>query len=301
MSALSRARVWWLAARPPTLLLSISPVLSGSALAWSLGAHRPWVALGALAVGVMMQVGVNYANDYSDFVHGVDSPNRAGPRRSTASGLIPASQIKLAAWACFTLAAVVGAVLALTSDWRLLGLGALAVLAAWLYAGGPRPYGHIGLGEAFVFVFFGLLATVGTVYVQLGRAPLAAWLIGVSMGFLACAAMALNNLRDRQTDAISGKRTVAVLLGPRWTRRLIGSFLILSLLPPVLAVAYGGSPPLAVLPLITAPLMLQIQRASSSDEPRLLVWALRRTARLEVWFAILLTLGLLLGRVTHVP
>jgi 1,4-dihydroxy-2-naphthoate polyprenyltransferase len=298
-SGLTPARVWWLAARPATLAASASPVLAGTALAVHDGAHRPLAAVAALLVSLAMQIGVNYANDYSDYMKGADNPRRVGPVRAAASGLVPPGQVKLASFAFFGLAAVVGVGLSLATDWRLIVAGVAAVLAGWFYTGGPRPYGYMGLGEVFVFVFFGLLATVGTVYVQLLSAPLAAWLIAASMGFLACAVLALNNLRDVETDAEAGKRTLAVRLGRRRTRLLIGAFFVAALLPPVLAVAYGGVPPLAVLPLVTVAPMLQVHRASRSREPRILVWALKRAALIESWFALLWAVGLLIVQVIN--
>jgi 1,4-dihydroxy-2-naphthoate polyprenyltransferase len=292
-------KVWWLAARPATLGVSVAPVLAGTALAVYEGSRRPWAAAGALIVALAMQVGVNYANDYSDFIRGVDSPQRVGPRRVAASGLVPPTQVRLAAGIAFAWAAVTGTILSLTTDPRLLILGVLGVLAGCLYTGGPRPYGYIGLGELSVFLFFGLLATTGTVYVQLSALPLAAWLIGISMGLLACAVLALNNLRDLASDAEAGKRTLAVLLGSQGTRWLIGALLAGALLPPVLAVAYARVPVLAVLPLTTAPMMLRLYRATGTADPRMLIRALRQATLIEGWFALLWAFGLLIGEAIH--
>jgi 1,4-dihydroxy-2-naphthoate polyprenyltransferase len=291
---LTPARVWWLAARPPTLVVSMSPVLAGTALAAYDNGARPLAALAALAVALFMQLGVNYANDYSDFVRGADTPKRVGPLRAAASGIIPPRQVRLAAIAAFGAAGAIGLVLSLATDWRLIIAGVLAVIAGWLYTGGPRPYGYIGLGEIFVFVFFGLMATVGTVYVVELRVPPGAWLIGAAMGFLACAVLAINNIRDIETDAAAGKRTLAVRLGRHRTRLLIGAFFVASLVLPVLAVAFTHLAPLAVLPLVTAPLMLQVYRATGSRSPQVLVAALRRAGTIEVWFALLWTIGLLI-------
>src|SRR5579884_2388566 len=169
-----RLRVWWLATRPATLAASVSPVLAGTAVAVHDGRVRSWAALTALLVALAMQVGVNYANDYSDHVRGADR-RRRGPLRAASSGLVPPGQVKAAALAAFGLAAAAGLALALATDWRLLPVGALAVVAAWTYTGGPWPYGYRGLGEVFVFAFFGLFATAGTVYVEALRVPPAAW------------------------------------------------------------------------------------------------------------------------------
>src|SRR5439155_13413595 len=195
----SRGRVWWMAARPATLAASVSPVLAGTAIAVHDHHVRTLPGLGALVVAVAIQVGVNYANDYADFVRGADSPKRVGPLRAAASGVVRPEHVRRAAIAAFAVAALVGLAISLTTDWRLVLLGALAVAAGWLYTGGPRPYGYMGLGEVFVFCFFGLFATAGTVYVNELRVPPAAWAAGCATGALACAILAINNLRDITT------------------------------------------------------------------------------------------------------
>jgi 1,4-dihydroxy-2-naphthoate polyprenyltransferase len=290
----TRFRVWLSASRPATLAASVSPVLAGVALTVHDGAHRPLAGIGALVVAVAMQFGVNYANDYSDFKRGADTPARVGPVRAAASGLVPPAQVRLAAILCFGVAGMVGLALGLTTDWWLIPIGILAVLAGWLYTGGPRPYGYIGLGEVFVFLFFGLFATVGTVWVIQRAAPPAAWLLGAAMGLLACAVLTINNLRDIRTDRDAGKMTLAVRLGAPATRILILAEFVLALLMPVFAIAYAGMPAFAVLPLITAPMMIQVWRVCRSSEPRPLIAALRRAAAIEVWFALLWALAMVL-------
>jgi 1,4-dihydroxy-2-naphthoate octaprenyltransferase len=285
--------VWWLAARPATLAVAVSSVLAGTAVAVHDGVVRTLPGLGALVVAVAIQVGTNYANDYSDFVRGTDRL-RVGPLRAASSGIVPPGHVRWAAVAAFGVAAVVGAAVALTTSWVLLLPGALAVAAGWLYTGGPRPYGYVGLGEVFVFVFFGLLATAGTTYVHELRVPPAAWAAGCATGFVACAILAVNNLRDIETDAQAGKRTLAVRLGRRGTRLLIAGFLAGALLVPPLAVVARWAPIPAVLPLLTAPLALAVVRATASTDPPVLVGALKRTAEMELWWALLWTLGLLL-------
>ncbi|HEV3232485.1 MAG TPA: 1,4-dihydroxy-2-naphthoate octaprenyltransferase, partial [Candidatus Dormibacteraeota bacterium] len=161
--------VWWHASRPATLAASVSPVLVGVSIAVHDGRVRTWPLLAALLVALTLQLGVNYANDYSDFRRGADTERRIGPIRAAASGLVPPGQVRAAALAAFGLAGLVGLALSLAVDWRLLPVGAACIAAGWLYTGGPRPYGYLGLGEAFVFVFFGLVATCGTVYVSEGR------------------------------------------------------------------------------------------------------------------------------------
>jgi 1,4-dihydroxy-2-naphthoate octaprenyltransferase len=291
--ALTPARVWWLAARPATLAASVAPVLVGTAVAVHEGGARLGAGLAALVVAIAMQLGVNYANDYFDFVRGADTPRRRGPVRAAASGLVPPRQVRRAALAAFGVAAAVGLGLSLATDWRLLGVGALAVLAGWLYTGGPRPYGYLGLGELFVFVFFGLVATAGTTYVESGHLGAAAWLGGVATGSLACAILVLNNLRDIETDAVAGKRTLAVRLGASRTRVMLALLLTAAFAAPIVAFGLGAAGRLAGLALLAVPLAGQVYRLSASDDPKVLVAALKRCAELEVWFALLWTVGLL--------
>jgi 1,4-dihydroxy-2-naphthoate octaprenyltransferase len=283
-----------MAGRPATLAAGVSPVLAGTAIAVHDHAVRTLPGLGALVVAIAMQIGVNYANDYSDHVRGADR-RRVGPLRAASSGVVPPEHVRRAALAAFAVAALVGVAISLVTDWRLLLVGALAVAAGWLYTGGPRPYGYIGLGELFVFVFFGLFATVGTTYVHELRIPPAAWVAGVATGCLACAILALNNLRDIATDAAAGKRTLAVRIGATWTRRLIAAFFAVALLAPLVAGLAGWVPRFAALPVLVVTMLGPVMRAAASREPRELVGALQRAAAIEVWWALLWTLGLLVG------
>jgi 1,4-dihydroxy-2-naphthoate octaprenyltransferase len=212
---------WLAGARPRTLPAAVAPVLAGTAVAAHEDAAVWWKALLALVVALALQVGVNYANDYSDGVRGTDA-DRVGPLRLVGSGVADAAAVKRAAFLAFGVAAVAGLVLALTSAWWLVLVGAVAVAAAWYYTGGRSPYGYRGLGEVMVFVFFGLVAVVGTTYVQTGTAPLAAWYAAAGIGSLACAILVANNLRDIPTDREVGKRTLAVVLGGEQTRYLFG-------------------------------------------------------------------------------
>jgi 1,4-dihydroxy-2-naphthoate polyprenyltransferase len=288
-----KARVWWLAARPATLAAAVSPVLAGTAVAVHDGVVRTLPGLGALVVALAIQVGTNYANDYSDYVRGADR-RRVGPLRAASSGVVAPGHVRKVAVVAFGVAAVVGVAVALATSWVLIVLGALAVAAGWLYTGGPRPYGYAGLGEVFVFVFFGLLATAGTTYVHELRVPPIAWAAGCAMGFLACAILAVNNLRDIESDAEAGKRTLGVRVGRPATRALIAAFVVAALLVPVVVVALRWASAWALLPLLTAPVVVVVVRATASREAPVLVRALRRTAVLEVWWALLWTLGLLL-------
>ncbi|MEP7105079.1 MAG: 1,4-dihydroxy-2-naphthoate polyprenyltransferase, partial [Chloroflexota bacterium] len=271
---LTPSRVWWLAARPATLAASVSPVLVGTAVAVRGGHVRPWAGLAALAVTIALQVGVNYANDYSDFVRGADTPRRRGPVRAAASGVVPPRQVRAAAFAAFGVAAAIGLALSLATDWRLLLAGALAVAAGWLYTGGPRPYGYLGLGEVFVFVFFGLLATCGTAYVESGQVGALAVTGGVATGALACSILVLNNLRDSETDRVAAKRTLAVRLGAAPTRLLLAGLLALALVAAVVAFGLGYGGRLVGLPLLTLPLAWQVHHLSASNDPKVLVGAL---------------------------
>jgi 1,4-dihydroxy-2-naphthoate octaprenyltransferase len=208
---------WLLGARPRTLPAAVVPVALGTAAAVGVAGAVWWRASLALVVSLALQVGVNYANDYSDGVRGTDDV-RVGPARLVGSGLASAKTVKRAAFAAFGVAAVAGLVLASITSWWLLAVGAAAILAAWFYTGGPKPYGYLGLGEIFVFVFFGLVATVGTTYVVVEKVNAISWLSGVVAGCLACALLVVNNLRDIPTDRTVGKKTLAVRLGDHRTR-----------------------------------------------------------------------------------
>jgi len=210
---------WVSGARPRTLPAAISPVLAGTGLAVYDDEAVWWKAGLALVVALALQVGVNYANDYSDGVRGTDA-DRVGPMRLVGSGAASAGAVKQAAFASFAVAAAAGLVLAATTAWWLIAVGAVAIAAAWYYTGGRSPYGYRGLGEVSVFVFFGLVAVMGTAYVQTEEISLASLWVGCAVGSLACAILVANNLRDLPTDAASGKRTLAVHLGDGRTRDL---------------------------------------------------------------------------------
>ncbi|HET9873033.1 MAG TPA: 1,4-dihydroxy-2-naphthoate polyprenyltransferase [Propionibacteriaceae bacterium] len=209
---------WVAGARPRTLPAAVAPVLVGSGVAVLAGGFSWSRALLALLVSLALQVGVNYANDYSDGIRGTDA-DRVGPLRLVGSGLAEPAAVKAAAFGSFAVAAVAGLVLVvLSQQWWLLLVGAASILAAWYYTGGRRPYGYLGLGELFVFVFFGLVAVCGTTYVQLGRVTAPAVLGGVVVGALACAILVVNNLRDIRGDSESGKHTLATRIGAPATR-----------------------------------------------------------------------------------
>jgi 1,4-dihydroxy-2-naphthoate octaprenyltransferase len=212
---------WLAGARPRTLPAAVAPVLAGTGIAlWEREAVW-WKALLALAVALLLQIGVNYANDYSDGIRGTDT-GRVGPMRLVGSGVASPRAVKVAAFTALGAAAVVGLVLAATTAWWLVGVGLLAILAAWFYTGGSRPYGYLGLGEVMVFVFFGLVAVVGTTYVQTESFELPALYAAIGVGAFACALLVANNLRDIPTDKVAGKRTLAVVLGDERTRHFYG-------------------------------------------------------------------------------
>ena len=226
---------WIAGARPRTLPAAVAPVLAGTGVASYVDSAVWWKALLALVVSLALQVGVNYANDYSDGIRGTDE-DRVGPMRLVGSGVASPGAVKAAAFAAFGVAAVAGLVLAATTAWWLVAVGLLCVLAAWFYTGGSRPYGYLGLGEVMVFVFFGLVAVVGTTYVQTETFEWAALYAAVGVGSLACAILVANNLRDIPTDVEAGKRTLAVKLGPERTRGLY-AMLVLAAAAAVVAVA----------------------------------------------------------------
>lgn len=230
---MATAAQWVQGARPRTLPAAIAPVAVGAGLAASADHLMPTRVLLALVVSVALQAGVNYANDYSDGVRGTDAA-RVGPVRLVGQGLATPPRVKAAALACFGVAALAGLVLVvLTAAWWLLLVGAASIAAAWLYTGGPRPYGYAGLGEVFVLVFFGIVPVVGTVYVQTLTVNAVDVLASVGVGLLACAILVTNNLRDIPGDTEVGKRTLAVRLGPRRTRALYAALVLLALLVPV--------------------------------------------------------------------
>ena len=210
---------WIAGARPRTLPAAVAPVLAGTAIALWVEEAVWWKAALALAVSLLLQVGVNYANDYSDGIRGTDDA-RVGPMRLVGSRVATPGQVKTAAFAALGAAALVGLVLAATTAWWLVGVGLASILAAWFYTGGPRPYGYLGLGEVMVFVFFGLVAVLGTTYVQTESFELPALYAAIGVGAFACAILVANNLRDIPTDVEAGKRTLAVVLGDERTRLL---------------------------------------------------------------------------------
>jgi 1,4-dihydroxy-2-naphthoate octaprenyltransferase len=276
---------WILGARPRTLPAAIAPVVVATALA---GADWNWFrAALALKVGVWLQIGVNYANDYSDGVKGSDA-NRVGPTRLVASGLATAVQVKRAAFISFGIASIAGIWLSLLSSPWLLLVGVAAIAAAWGYTGGKNPYGYSGLGEVSVFIFFGLTATVGTYYAQTGHVTALSVLCAVPMGALACAILAVNNLRDRAQDELVGKRTLAVRLGDSKARKGFVALLAIAHLSALATLLPWSLITLAVLPLTFSISRSVISGASGAS----LIPLLGKTGKLQMFFGVLFAIAL---------
>lgn len=305
---MTQVRLWWHGARPRTLPAAVSPVIVGTGAA-AVTSTRPWgwqeylmIALCAL-VALALQVGVNYANDYSDGVRGTDA-ERVGPVRLVGQGLAPAHQVRRAAFITFGVAAVAGLVLVLlTGQWWLLLVGAAAIAAAWYYTGGSRPYGYAGWGEVSVFVFFGLVAVMGTATVLSGGVSLLSFVVAVPVGLLASALLVVNNLRDIPTDEASGKRTLATRLGDHATRTMYVGMVWLPFVIVILlaasAIVLPNAPAWSLLALVATPLAAVPARAvrNGASGPAL-VRVLGETARLELAFSALLGLGLVISALT---
>lgn len=276
---------WILGARPRTLPAAVAPVVVASAL---VGPDFNWFrALLALMVGVWLQIGVNFANDYSDGVKGTDD-DRVGPIRLVASDLASAKSVKAAAFLSFAVASIAGAWLAYLTTPLLILVGIVAIAAAWGYTGGKNPYGYKGLGDISVFLFFGVVATVGTYYVQTEQVTLLSFIVSIPMGALSCAILSINNIRDRPKDAEAGKRTVAVRIGDRNARKLYVALLISAHLAAIATLI-----PTALLTLLVLPLSISISRQVLSGlSGKDLIPILGKTGKLQMVFAILLALGL---------
>jgi 1,4-dihydroxy-2-naphthoate octaprenyltransferase len=293
--AMSPGRVWWSAVRPATLAASVAPVLAATAVALHEGEVNAWAGLAALVVALSVQLGVNFANDYSDFKRGADTAARVGPVRASASGVVRPEHVRLAALAAFAVAGLVGLVLSVIVDWRLLFVGGACLLAGWLYTGGPRPYGYLGLGELFVFIFFGLVATCGTVYVETLRVSPLAILIGCGVGFLATAILVLNNLRDIDTDRAAHKRTLATLIGRQPTRYLLLVLAFGAFTVPIVIFVAGLAPVTILASLLAIVIVVPVIRtAISSTAAPALIGGLKQMAAAELIYALLLMVGLVL-------
>jgi 1,4-dihydroxy-2-naphthoate polyprenyltransferase len=285
----AEAREWLAGTRPRTLPAAVVPVLIGSGVALGYDRFSWWRALLALVVALALQVGVNFANDYSDGVRGSDE-RRVGPVRLVAAGLAPPRQVLLAAFGCFGLAGLAGLALAAATSWWLVAAGAACIAAAWFYTGGPRPYGYSGLGEVFVFAFFGVVAVAGTAYVQMSALSWLGLAASVPAGLLACALLMVNNLRDISTDALAGKRTLAVMLGDVRSRV---AYVLMLLAPFGIAALLAFFRPLTLVTAVALPLTwLPIRSVRAGASGPALIRALGQTGRLQLAFGIAFTIGL---------
>jgi len=286
---LAQPRDWLAGTRPRTLPAAVVPVLIGTGVAIGYGRFSAWRAVLALIVALFLQIGVNYANDYSDGIRGSDE-RRVGPTRLVAAGLAPSRQVLAAAFACFFCACAAGLVLAIFTSWWLIGVGAAAVVAAWFYTGGSHPYGYRGLGEVAVFTFFGLAAVAGTAYVQMDRLSWLGLIAALPAGLLSCALLMINNLRDIGSDADVGKRTLAVRLGDPRSRAM---YITCLLLPFVIALAVTPARPLTAVTLLALPLAFApIRAVRAGAAGPALIRALGQTGRLQLAFGAALTIGL---------
>jgi 1,4-dihydroxy-2-naphthoate octaprenyltransferase len=285
------AREWLAGTRPRTLTAAVVPVLIGSGVAAGYDKFSLWRAALALVVALALQVGVNFANDYSDGLRGSDSTERrVGPTRLVGSGLAPPGQVKLAAFGCFFVACCAGLALAAVTSWWLVLGGVLAVLAAWFYTGGSQPYGYRGLGEVAVFAFFGVAAVAGTAYVQMGRLSWLGLAASVPAGLLACALLMINNLRDIRSDSETGKRTLAVRIGDARSRAV---YLLFLLVPFALAALIAFARPFALLIVLALPLtMAPVRAVRGGATGPALISALGQTGRLQLAFGMAFTVGL---------
>ena len=293
VAAPSGMRIWLMAARPRTLPAAIAPVLVGTALAGFAHVFHPLRFIAALVGAIFIQVGTNLSNDYSDARRGADTEDRLGPVRVTAGGLVPPRQVLIATWVSFGVAVLVGIYLVAVAGWELLLVGAASILAGVLYTGGPRPYGYEGLGELFVFLFFGIVAVTGSYYVQVQELPWQAFALAVPVGLIASAILVVNNVRDLETDRRAGKRTLAVRLGRARTRTLYAAMLAAAYL--ALAVVALGLTAWVVLPVATIPLAVRLARTvrTRTDGPSL-NGALAGTGALQLAFCVLLSAGVLI-------
>lgn len=291
---MATASEWIAGARPRTLPAAIAPVAVGTGIAVGADAFIPVRALLALIVAVALQVGVNYANDYSDGVRGTDTV-RIGPVRLVGQQLAHPNRVRAAAIGCFLLAALAGLTLVLlTAQWWLLGVGAVSIAAAWLYTGGPRPYGYLGLGEIFVFVFFGVVPVLGTAYVQTLTVSWNAAIASVGVGLLACVILLANNLRDIPTDSEHGKRTLAVRIGDAQTRTVYQVFVALAFA--VVVVLAFTDRPTALLALIAVPpAVAAIRRIRSGATGPELIAVLQRSGVVLLLYGLGLGVGLGIG------
>lgn len=295
-AAPSVARIWLMAARPKTLPVGLAPVLVGTSLAGTAGIFHPLRFVATLLGALLIQVGANLSNDYSDARRGADAEDRLGPVRVTAGGLVPPRQVLIATYVTFGLAVLVGIYLVAVAGWQLLLVGAASIVAGVLYTGGPRPYGYEGLGELFVFLFFGIVAVAGSYFVQAETLVWEAFALAVPVGLLASAVLVVNNVRDLETDRRAGKRTLAVRLGRARTRGLYAAMVYGAFVLAPVTWIFGPLDAWMLLPFLAVPLAAPVVRTVRirTDGPTLNE-ALAQTGRLELLFCVLLSAGILLS------
>jgi 1,4-dihydroxy-2-naphthoate polyprenyltransferase len=290
----SSLHIWVMAARIRTLPAAVAPVLVGTSLALGAGRFRPLAFVAALLGAVLIQVGTNLSNDYSDARRGADTDERLGPVRVTAGGLVPPSRVLFATYLTFGLAVLCGIYLVTVAGWELIAVGAVSILAGVLYTGGPRPYGYEGLGELFVFLFFGIVAVSGSYFVQTGELAWQAYACAVPVGLLASAILVVNNVRDLETDRRAGKRTLAVRLGRPRTRALYTAMVLGAFALAPLCWLLGSMSGWLLLPWLAIPLALPLLRIvrTRADGPSL-NGALARTGAVQLIFCVLFSAGIL--------
>jgi 1,4-dihydroxy-2-naphthoate polyprenyltransferase len=294
---MSGVRIWLMAARPRTLPAAVAPVLVGTALAGFAHVFHPLRFIAALLGALFIQVGTNLSNDYSDARRGADADDRLGPVRVTAGGLVPPRQVLIATYVTFGLAVLAGIYLIIVAGWQLLIVGAASILAGVAYTGGPKPYGYEGLGEAFVFLFFGIVAVAGSFFVQVKHLHWEAFALAVPVGLLAAAILVVNNIRDIDSDRRAGKRTLAVRLGRERTRVMFVAVYALAYLLTPVTWLFGPTTAWVLLPWLTLPLAAAVVGIvrTRTDGPSL-NGALARSGMLQLAFCALLSAGLLLSR-----
>jgi 1,4-dihydroxy-2-naphthoate polyprenyltransferase len=290
-------RIWVMAARPKTLPLGVAPVLVGTALAGYLHIFHPLRFIAALLGSVFIQIGANLSNDYSDAHRGADTEDRLGPVRVTAGGLVPPRQVLIATYVTFGLAVLCGAYLIAVAGWQLLLIGVASIIAGVLYTGGPRPYGYEGLGEVFVFLFFGIAAVAGSYFAQVRDFSWESLVLSAPIGLIAAAVLVVNNTRDIDTDRRADKRTLAVRIGRERSRGMYATMVLIAYPIALIPWLFGPLRAWLLLPFLTLPLAAGVIRIVSthSDGPSL-NRALAKTGQLQLFFCVLLSVGLLLSR-----
>jgi len=288
-------QVWWMAIRPRTLPAALSGVITGSALAWRDGHFRLYPALAALMVALLLQIGSNLANDVFDFEHGADAGPRSGPQRVTQSGLLTPHQVKMGMCIVFLLAAMIGLSLVFAAGWVVIPIGAAAILAAIAYTAGPYPLGYHGLGELFVFIFFGITAVVGTYFVQAGSTTTLAWLLSLPVGLIITGILIVNNLRDLASDRLAGKHTLAARFGSRFARGEYLFCLITAYLSLFLYCCLGLLPWWSLLTWLSLPLAFQTSRIVLTQNGKPLNQALAKTGQLAFLVSVLFLFSMIIA------